>query len=112
MTTNTRTVRTTWELWSYDVWGNEDDGYEVNDRSCFDRAYELDITIEVNNPGTPLEFESAYPTDEQIIEAFFNNPIAIETEGDDTTIYINGTDGYPYGEMHCTSHSFLSPIRK
>jgi hypothetical protein len=24
-------------LWSYDVWGNEEDGYEVNDRCALDR---------------------------------------------------------------------------
>jgi hypothetical protein len=28
-------------LWSYDVWGNEDDGWEVNDRSAIDR--EIDV---------------------------------------------------------------------
>jgi hypothetical protein len=112
MTTNTRTVKTTWELWSYDVWGNEDDGYEVNDRSCFDRAYELELNVEVNNPGTPHEFLSAYPTDEQIVEAFFTKPIAIELDGDDLMIYINGEDGYPWGEMNCTSHKSLSPIEE
>jgi hypothetical protein len=112
MTTNTRTVHTTWELWSYDVWGNEDDGYDVNDRSCFDRAYELDIVIEVNNPGTPTMFENAYPSDEQIREAFgikgeFN------TWGDDVQIYIESDDtGYPIGEMNCTSHECLCPIRE
>lgn len=24
-------------LWSYDTWGNEEDGWEVNDRHCLDR---------------------------------------------------------------------------
>jgi hypothetical protein len=28
---------TTLSLWSYDVWGNEADGFEVNDRCCIDR---------------------------------------------------------------------------
>lgn len=31
----------TWTLWSLDVLGNDDDGYEVNDRCCLDRAFEL-----------------------------------------------------------------------
>ncbi len=28
---------TTWSVWSYDVWGNKRDGYEVNNRSRIDR---------------------------------------------------------------------------
>jgi hypothetical protein len=28
-------------LWSYDVWGNELEGYDVNDRCCLDRAIEV-----------------------------------------------------------------------
>jgi hypothetical protein len=111
------TVTTTWELWEYDVWGSPEEGYDVNDRQCFDRAYTLALTVEVNNPGTPQEFLSATPTDEQIREAF-GIPFAgrdsgIDTDGDDMTIYVTRErDGYPIGEMHCTSHASLSPIRE
>ena len=28
-------------LWSYDVWGNESDGWEVNDRCALDRAIDV-----------------------------------------------------------------------
>ena len=58
-----RTVQTTWKLWSYDVWGNARDGYEVNDRSCFDREYSLPLRVEKHNVGTPAEFQSAHPSD-------------------------------------------------
>ena len=113
MSTKKKTIETTWELWSYDVWGNARDGYEVNDRSCFDREYPLTLQVEINNPGSELEFKSAYPSDKQIREIFGAERIRLDLEGDDMTIYINrARDGYPIGEMHCTSHVSLSPIRK
>ena len=107
-----KTIETTWELWSYDVWGNAVDGYEVNDRSCFDREYPLTLKVETNNPGNPQEFLSAYPSDKQIREALgCASAYRIELEGDDMTIYVNRSrDGYPLGELHCTSHKSLSPI--
>ena len=109
-----KTIKTTWEVWSYDVWGNSRDGYEVNDRSCDNRAYEMDIPVTVNNPGTPHEFESAYPTDSQIREALSIKPrVHISTDGDDLAIYVeHESTSYPLGELLCTSHESLSPIRK
>lgn len=108
-----RYVETTWELWSYDVWGNKVDGYEVNDRSCFAREYEMRLVIRKYNEGHPSEFEGAYPSDRQIREAFGLNGGRIYTDGDDLTVYVNrAKDGFPIGEMHCTSHESLSPIRK
>jgi hypothetical protein len=107
-----KTVQTTWELWSYDVWGNSEDGYEVNDRSCFDRDYVINCKIEHNNANLPaLAFDSASPSDYQIKKAF-GVSCAIETNGDDTHITIDrASDGYPLGEMYCTSHASLSPVR-
>lgn len=106
-----RTVNTVWECWTYDVWGNARDGYEVNDRSCFDRALDLRLTVEVHNPGTEHEFESAHPTDRQIRRAF-GIRCRFETDGDAENVYIiREHDGYPIGEMHCTSHN-LSPLRR
>jgi hypothetical protein len=108
-----RYVNTVWELWSYDVWGNETDGYEVNDRSCFARQYKLRLAVVVNNEGTPQEFISAYPKDNQIRRAFGCKRVQLDLEGDDTYIYVSDeTTGYPIGEMICTSHESLSPIRE
>ncbi len=108
-----KTVRTTWELWSYDVWGNKDDGYEVDDRSCFAREYVINCKIEHNNADVPaLAFDSAYPSDHQIRQAF-GVSCKIETSGDDTHIDVTrASDDYPLGEMYCTSHASLSPIRE
>ncbi len=102
---------TRWTLRTYDVWGNAKDGYEVNDSYS---AGELEIRIPRTryNVGTPQEFISAFPSDRQIKRAF-SVTCRIETDGDDLTVYVNRKrDGYPIGEMHCTSHASLSPVLK
>lgn len=92
-------VETKWELWSYDVWGNAKEGYEVNDRSCFDRNYPIMASLKVYNPGTPQEFSCPEVSNYQIRKAF-GITCNFETDGDDETIYINRSkDGYPIGEM-------------
>jgi hypothetical protein len=104
-------IDTTWELRRYDVWGNAKDGFDVND---LHRGGEVTIRckIEVNNAGTPQEFLSASPSDSQIRKALGLGRFKIETDGDDLTIYVNrARDGYPCGELYCTSHESLSPIR-
>ena len=104
-------VETTWELRTYDVWGNAEDGFEVNDTRS---AGEVSIRcrVEVNNAGTPQEFLSAFPSDSQIRRALSLRRFKIERYGDDLTIYVNrARDSYPCGEMYCTSHDSLSPIR-
>lgn len=54
-----------------------------------------------------------FPSDEQIREAFDLGPkVQIDVDGDDLTIYVTReSDGYPIGEMFCTSHASLSPVR-
>lgn len=104
-------IDTTWDLRSYDVWGNTRDGYEVNDSHAFARDEPLRLQPETHNAGTPEEFVSAYPSDSRI-RALFGVRCRIETDGDDLSIYVNrARDGYPIGEMHCTSHESLSPVR-
>ena len=107
----TRYVDTTWELRTYDVWGNARDGYEVNNTF---RAGEVTIRckVQVDNAGTPQEFLSAYPSDSQIRKALGLRRFKLELDGDDLQILVNrAKDGYPCGEMYCTSHDSLSPIR-
>lgn len=110
--TQTRTIETIWEVWTYDVWGNARDGYDVNDRYCHDRAYPLTLEVETFNPGTPHAFNGATPSDKQLREVFGVN-CRITTDGDDLTIYVSrDRDSYPIGELICTSHASLSPIRE
>lgn len=108
--TKTR-IKTVWEIWTYDVWGNARDGFEVNDRSRIGKT-ELFLDVEINNPGTPHEFNSAFPSNAQIRRAFGLRPYRLDVDGDDVTVYVNRErDGYPIGEMYCVSHESLSPIR-
>lgn len=172
-------VPTTWELRTYDVWGNARDGYEVNDTYSAGTVelripqtrYNVGVSWHVcRNPECPgnnpcghnppcafgahrreshgvipiqaheysqekrgidsvparylcpecdqpvalesQEFISATPTGRQIKRAF-GVTCRIDTDGDDLTIYVNrARDGYPIGEMYCTSHTSLSPVRK
>ena len=112
MSTRTPKESTTWTLYSYDVWGNAKDGYEVNGSSCFDREFHLDMPIETANAGTAAEFKYVYPLDKDI-RAALGIRCQFDMEGDDLTVYVNRRrDSYPIGEMHCTSHESLSPIRR
>lgn len=111
MTNPAGSIKTTWKLRTYDVWGNAKDGYEVNDTYSAGEV-ELRIPATKHNVGTPQEFTSAYPSDRQIKKAF-GVTCRIDTEGDDLNIQVNRQrDGYPIGEMYCTSHESLSPVRK
>ena len=104
-------IDTTWECRAYDVWGNAQDGYQVNDTT---RIWEetLRLRVEVCNPGTPQQFLSAFPSDSQLRRALSLRRFRIEVGGDDTHITVDrARDGYPCGELTCTSHESLSPIR-
>jgi hypothetical protein len=112
MKTKTQTVLTTWDAWTYDVWGNKEDGYDVNDRFNMSRGLDIRCKVTVNNAGMPGEFLSASPSPYQIGRIFGTYSL-LELDGDDTVIYVNRySDGYPIGELHCLSHASLSPIRK
>ena len=106
-----KTLKTTWELWDYDVWGNREEGYEVNNRFCINREYPINLKPVTYNQNTPSAFIAAYPSDYQIKKAF-GVSCALDLSGDDTHIYVNReSDSYPIGTMYCTSHSSLSPIK-
>ena len=106
-----KTVMTTWDVWTYDVWGNKEDGYDVNDRFNHSRDLPLRIKATVYNAGKDGEFVGASPSDYQL-QQVFGVRCKLDTDGDDLTIYVNrASDGYPIGELHCTSHASLSPIR-
>jgi len=81
------------EVWTYDVWGNEEDGYEVNDRSKI-AEYETDLT------------ELSDKDIKEIIEENFFHPETIDSDGngDDQHVYLvlNDMDhsDYPLGEIY------------
>ncbi len=108
-------VRTVWEVWTYDVWGNQHDGWEVNDRCCINRGYVIYAPATLYNVGIEGEFRSASPSDEQIMKAFgLIIGTHINTDNsDDTSIYVTLEENrYPIGELICMSHDSLSPVGK
>lgn len=108
-----KTVKTVWEVWAYDVWGNAEDGYSVNNRFCVNRAFEAEAIVKVYNAGTPQQFESAELSDDTIRAALGIKGEFTDSVGDDTHYYPESEDdGYPLGELFCVSHSSLSPIRE
>ena len=80
--------------WTYDVWGNARDGYEVNDRY---------------DAGTFVVDHRTWHSARAIMKAArqmlgIKPRYRLSLDGDDKTIYINSaTDGYPFGELYIES---------
>lgn len=105
-----RMINTEWEVRTYDVWGNADEGYEVND-AYSNGTVSLRLRIQVNNEGTLYQFDSAFPSDRQL-KNVFGVSARLDVDGDDVLILVNrARDGYPIGELRLISHVSLSPIR-
>ncbi len=105
-----KTVKTTWEVWQCDVWGNRQDGYNVNDRWCVNRCLQVNCKVQVANDNTSQRFECAGLSDYKI-KQIFGVSCKLDIQGDDIHYYVErASDGYHIGELHCTSHKSLSPI--
>lgn len=57
-----------YSVWNLDVWGNEEEGFDVNDRGCYQRAVEFPTTHEIYNEGTDGEFAEDWANNKQIID--------------------------------------------
>ena len=78
-----------WRFWSYDVWGNAREGFEVNDRFEIDKVY-IDDSITENKKKLATLVRKIYGL----------KKIQLSFDGDDRTIFIEAMrDGYPIGEM-------------
>ena len=62
------TVTRQYRLWTYDVWGNARDGFNVNDRYSHG-IVSIVCKREQFNIGTPNQFETYQPTDRQLSRA-------------------------------------------
>jgi hypothetical protein len=77
------------DIWEYDVWGNDDDGYAVNDKFCIARKHAF--------------MKTAWDSEDEMIELsrrFFSihADTEVELSGDDTVIYVDA-DNKPIGEL-------------
>ena len=98
-----------YDVWSLDVWGNEEDGFDVNDRSCYERGVEFPTTHNVYNKGTEAEFSHNYPSDQQILETlqeigFLKDrctlaDITIDGESDNTMYLEDSKTGFPICQL-------------
>lgn len=113
------TITSSWQGWTYDVWGNARDGWEVNDRSCFDRNILISARPRLYNcPAIPLpgstsascdlSFVSFIPSDRELLWAIGAKGLVVGDEGDDTHIYLDLRNGKPYGEL--LLNHFIDPI--
>lgn len=112
------TVQTSWQLITYEVWGNAKDGFDVNDSHTIDRDYRLTLPIRLVNPGATNVFQTATPSMRDIRKAFGWSGGKLDISGgDDVTIEINlARNGKPLGEMRLNDdkpdHAVsLSPIK-
>ena len=87
----------TYELWTYDVWGNAKDGWEVNNRYKHG-TITLKVKPTVFNQGTPHEFTAYGPTDLQINRAVRGRGIVWDGETD-YTLYGETKSGKPVCEL-------------
>jgi hypothetical protein len=91
------------DLFTYDVWGNARDGYEVNDRHGLRR----DVTISHQTFNSDSALKKWIKTN-----FHFKRNVrlsSIHLDGDERTVYITGgRDEYPIGEIQIT-HLYKNP---
>ena len=98
-----RTRTAIYDVFTYDVWGNEEDGYEVNDVYPLARGVEVKQEEAEYNGDTPHPFIDWDVPDKEIIKALNIKPrTAIEVNGEDgAVLYVEASaDCYPLGELH------------
>lgn len=96
-----------YELWFYDVWGNEEDGFEVNDRYCVSRDFVIPTMPKTYNRGKPGQFTDFVPSSKELITALVDagelRPSAltadITIDGDGESIYLTDYNGCPLCEL-------------
>ena len=94
MKTKVRTFR----VWTYDVWGNARDGFDVNDRYYLGRV-SIRCKRETFNVGTPNEFSTWEPTDRQLSRAAGFTGVKWDGTGDGYYTAEVSRNGRPVGEL-------------
>jgi hypothetical protein len=103
-------ISTVWDVITYDVWGNENDGYEVN-QAFRSGSVEMPVKLKVYNPGSEREFYDGFPDDTNIRKALGITPRVkfYDPYHNAGVIYPThiSTD-YPLGELRLVSHDTLA----
>jgi hypothetical protein len=99
MVAHKKSITMKFQLWTYDVWGNAKDGYEVNDRYKSSEVIEIQVKATVHNAGTPHEFIAYHPTDRQLSRAVGCKGLEWDGESDYTLYATRARDGKPMCEL-------------
>ena len=86
-----------YQLWTYDLWADEDGGYYVNDRFKNGRV-EIKVKEKIYNKGTDHQFSVFEPTNRQLNCAL--NVHGFDWEGEaDSVLYATDKHGDPVCEL-------------
>jgi hypothetical protein len=88
----------TYTLWTYDVWGNARDGFQVNDRFKSGRV-SIRCAAKVYNAGKPGEFLAYEPTDLQLSRAAGVKGCEWDGESDGVLYATQKSNGKPVCEL-------------
>ena len=97
-----RTRIALYDVFTYDVWGNEEDGYEVNDVFLFARGAEIGQEEIEYNENTEHSFLCWEVPESELIEALgIKHGTDIDVEGEECFVLAVNTsvDCYPIGEL-------------
>ena len=94
-------------LWCYDVLGNEEDGFSVNDRRCANRDFIVPTMPKTYNRGKPGQFTDFCPSNKEVLAALVDAGEIQETpflaniniDGDGENIYLTEENGFPLCEL-------------
>ena len=95
--TSPATKTRVYTLWTYDLWGNRHDGWNVNNRY---KGSEVTVRCkrQTFNPGTNYEFSDYAPTNRQLNRAVGGRGLEWFGESD-YTLYANTKSGKPVCEL-------------
>lgn len=86
-------MKHTYNIYTYDVWGNEEDGFDVNDR------FKLG-TLELSDADVNSDSRLANRLKENGFVKETTTTSDLEIDGDKYTLYVNeASNGYPLFEL-------------
>jgi hypothetical protein len=86
-----------WRIYTYDVWGNANDGYEVND------VFRTSDIVEVASNADTATILAALDA-ANLIDAGYSELFTIDESNEDTIYFERSNDGKPVAEIRREDH--------